>query len=255
MSHATASSGNDFSFIPIGVGDAFSNLYYSSSLVIDYGGCRLLLDCPHPIRKILKEASIQSGIHMDIDTLNAVLITHLHADHCCGLEGLGFYSHFIIDKTLDLIAHEDVLTDLWPNHLRGTMAPMCDPPDQHRTFEDFFNPIPMTAEDTDICYGPFSIACKKTLHHVPTTAFKIKAGNRILGYSADTSFDISLIDWLSEADLIVHETNVGKHTPYEKLISLPKELRDRMRLIHYPDTFETQNSMIEPLIEGNIYSI
>ena len=67
--------------------------------------------------------------------------------------------------------------------------------------------------------------------------------------------DEGLIDWLSEADLVVHETNHGVHTPYEKLAALPAELRARMRLIHYPDDFDTSASVIEPLAQGRRYNV
>ena len=57
----------------------------------------------------------------------------------------------------------------------------------------------------------------------------VRAAGRCLGYSADTAFDPALLSWLSEADLIVHETNLGPiHTPYEKLASLPSDLRGKM---------------------------
>lgn len=45
------------------------------------------------------------------------------------------------------------------------------------------------------------------------------------------------------------------HTPYEKLAALPAELRARMRLIHYPDDFDTSASVIEPLAQGRRYNV
>jgi hypothetical protein len=45
-----------------------------------------------------------------------------------------------------------------------------------------------------------------------------------------TAFDPALIAWLGEADVVVHETNHGVHTPYGKLAALPVALRSRMRL-------------------------
>ena len=35
--------------------------------------------------------------------------------------------------------------------------------------------------------GPFSIACRKTIHHVPTTALRISANGLTIGYSAFVS--------------------------------------------------------------------
>ena len=81
----------------------------------------------------------------------------------------------------------------------------------------------------------------------------MEAGGRTLGYSADTAFDPGLIDFLSAADLIIHETNLGPaHTPYEQLAALPADLRARMRLIHYPDGFDTSGSAIAALSEGEV---
>ena len=81
----------------------------------------------------------------------------------------------------------------------------------------------------------------------------------MLGYSADTAYDPTLIEWLDDADLIVHETttmiHTGVHTPYEKLAALPESLRSKMRLTHYPDDFDVNASVIEPLRQGRIYEV
>ncbi|HLM42348.1 MAG TPA: ribonuclease Z, partial [Myxococcaceae bacterium] len=111
------------------------------------------------------------------------------------------------------------------------------------------------ATESAVHFGPFSIECRRTYHHLPTTALRIRAAGRSLGYSADTAFDEDLIQWLAEADLVVHETNYGVHTPYEKLAALPAELRAKMRLIHYPDDFDLGASNIEPLVQGRRYTV
>ena len=95
------------------------------------------------------------------------------------------------------------------------------------------------------------IRARRTRHHVPTSALLIEAAGRKLGYSSDTAFDPELIAFLEPADLIIHETNFGPaHTPYSALASLPEELRARMRLIHYADSFDVGASNITPLREG-----
>jgi len=241
-------------FIPLGVGDAFSAAWYSSSILLLYRDFRLLIDCPHPLRKILREGSTQCGISMDVDTLDAVVLTHLHADHCAGVEGLGFYYLHCLKRRIELAAHPIVMRDLWPNHLEGVMAPLCDPPAERRKFESYF--IPRLLNDTGPTdLGPIEIRCRRTHHHVPTTAFLLSAGGKTLGYSADTSFDPDLITWLSAADVIIHESNKGTHTPYEKLAALPLELQQKMRLIHLPDDFDRRNSAIEVLEQGRVYPV
>ena len=98
--------------------------------------------------------------------------------------------------------------------------------------------------------GGFKVACRQTRHHIPTFAFKIFAEGRSIGFSADTAYDSDLIEWLSGCDLIVHETNEGIHTPYEKLAALSESLKRKMRLIHYPDDFDLRASAVEPLVQG-----
>ena len=80
------------------------------------------------------------------------------------------------------------------------------------------------------------------------------------GFSADTAYDPGLIEWLSAADLIVHEAtsnprNSAIHTPYERLAALPEALRARLRLIHYPDDLDLAASVIEPLRQGKLYVV
>src|SRR5512141_155664 len=84
--------------LPIGVGDAFSVKHFSTSLALRAEGHWLLVDCPHPLRKMLREASIVAGLTLDVADLDAVVVTHLHADHASGLEGYGFYSRFVLGR-------------------------------------------------------------------------------------------------------------------------------------------------------------
>jgi ribonuclease BN (tRNA processing enzyme) len=246
------------SLLVAGVGDAFSARYYSSCLAVEADGSWLLIDCAHPIRKVLREASISAGISLDLDRITGVALSHLHADHCSGLEVLGFYNRFALDRRAPLLAHPLVSERLWDAHLAAGMESAIQKPGQPpalRRLEDFFELLPLS-ESKAVTFGPFSIRCRQTVHTVPTTAFLVRAGDRCLGYSADTAFDPGLIDWLAGADLIVHETNPGLlHTPYADLVALPDAIRAKMRLIHYPDNFDLDQSVIEPLHQGRLYKV
>ena len=246
------------SLLALGVGDAFSGRYYSSCLALHADGAWLLIDCPHPIRKLMREASASAGLDLDIPQVTAVALTHLHADHCSGLEGLGFFSRFVLGRRATLLAHPVVSARLWDGHLAGGMEVALQGPGVpalERTLDDFFDVRPLAYEQ-EVSVGPFRLRCRLTNHSVPTTALRVRAAGRTLGYSADTAFDPDLIAWLTDADLIVHETNPGfLHTPYEQLAALPEALRTRMRLIHYPDDFDLDHSAIEPLRQGRSYTV
>ena len=247
-------------FVPLGIGDAFSERWYSTSFAMEAEGALLLVDCPHPIRKMLFEARERSrawsgGLDLRLERAEAVVLTHLHADHASGLEGYGYFARFALGKKARVAAHPAVIARAWEGHLAAGMErletpeglrPMC--------FDDYFEHIPLDTERA-VAIGPFSIECRGTHHHVPTTALRIRAGGRCLGLSADTSFDPKLVAWLAEADLVVHETNLGTHTPYESLAALPPELRAKMRLVHFPDDFDVAGSAIECLEQGRAYHV
>ncbi len=179
--------------------------------------------------------------------------TALHYTSCLALEcdgAVGYFSFFVLRRRARLLAHPDVAARLWDGHLAAGMErlmPAPGEPPAPRGFDDYFELTPLS-EAAPVRVGPFAIECRRTIHHIPTTALRVRAGGRSLGLSSDTAFDPSLIAWLAEADLVVHETNYGVHTPHEKLAELPAELRRKMRLTHCPDGFESD--AIELLVQG-----
>jgi ribonuclease BN (tRNA processing enzyme) len=248
-------------FIPLGVGDAFSALYYSSSLLViandESREHRLLIDFPDPIRKVLRESSETTGLDLSIETIQATLLTHLHGDHVNGLECFGFYKRFVEGRRPLLAMAEPVLAELWDGRLRAAMRQLKTP---HGTthalaLDDYFD-IQVLAQAGSNVIGPFEVEIRPTLHHIPCFAVRITACGRTLAYSCDTAFDPTLIDWLAVgSDLIIHETNLGMHTPYASLVALPEGIRHRIRLIHYHDGFDVNQSKIECLRQGKIYDV
>jgi ribonuclease BN (tRNA processing enzyme) len=245
-----------FRMLVEGVGDAFSQRYYSSCFALESETGWIQVDCPHPFRKILKEATEAAGITLDLQRLEGVILTHLHADHSSGLEGLIFYFRYVLGKKLRLLAHPEVAADLWPRCLAGSMewsrrepggAPVQRRPDE--LYE-----LVLLSEDKNLSEGSFMVRCRKTLHSIPTVALRFEGPGSSLGYSADTAFDPSLIEWLNTADLIIHEASSGAmHTSLQQLTTLPEAVQEKMRLIHYPDDLETGSSPIEVLRQGQLY--
>jgi len=243
-------------FVPVGVGDAFSALHHSSAVAIESGGRWLLVDCPHPIRKVLRDASARAGVALDVHTFDAVVLTHLHADHSSGLEDYAYFARFVLKRRPVLAAHPKVLARLWERLAPG-MDSLSDPADwsaRPMRLEDYFELAPLDEARRTTVAG-FELACRPTRHHVFTTALRIGAGGRELGMSSDTAHDPALVEWLSGADLFLHETGHGIHTPYAALAALPAPVRARMRLIHYPDGFRPDDGAIELLEEGRRYEV
>jgi ribonuclease BN (tRNA processing enzyme) len=248
-------------FIPLGVGDAFSALYYCSSLLVIAGEgpdeARLLVDFPDPIRKVLREASQSSGLDLRLESIHAAVLSHLHGDHVNGLECFGFYKRFVVRQRPALYVAEPVRAELWDGRLRAAMRQLKTAAGETHTLtlDDYFDSR-ILQPDAANQIAPFQVAIRPTIHHIPCYALRITAGGRTLAYSCDTVFDPALIEWLATgSDLIVHETNYGMHTPYEALLALPADIRRRMRLIHYPDDFDVGRSQIECLRQGMVYEV
>ena len=298
-----------------GVGDAFTERYHNASFCIEepQSGLRLQIDCPPAFPRVLADyrreranASLPGqpivGADLGIDTIDHLLLTHLHGDHCGGTEAYLYMRRFLLGRKPTLLGAPQVLDALWPSRLAGGMerlllgAPAWDaqalaqrghraasegPPAADATADHALNAADEQAllenpggpvcslglldycDRTDLLrgvtqLGPLRIERRFTRHHIPTTALRVSLAGRarpLLGYSADTAFDPDLIDWLAEADLIVHETNYGTHTPLSSLLLLPAELRDRMRLIHYPDGLQPASCPITCLREGEVVEL
>lgn len=249
---------SDVLLLPLGVGEAFTAENYTTCLALGRGDDWLLIDCPHPVRKMLREASRAAGLDLDLDKIRGVALSHLHADHACGLEDYLYYSYFALKRRAQIATHPDSAARLWPDLLAAGMDSSKlspDAPPLSLQASDYFDLTPLD-ESRPVPFGPFSIECRPTQHSIPTTAFRITIDGRTLGFSADTTFDPTLIDWLSPCDLILHEvTNLPDspvHTPYRHLAGLPEALRSKMRLFHYPDDFDRSAGLIEMLRQGQL---
>src|SRR5262245_15817363 len=100
--------------LALGVGNAFSARYYSSCFALEAEGHWLLIDCPHPIRKIFREGTEAAGLSLRIEDLAALALTHLHGDHASGVEGFLFFYRFVLERKPKVLAHADVAARLWP---------------------------------------------------------------------------------------------------------------------------------------------
>ncbi|WP_435015353.1 MBL fold metallo-hydrolase [Tundrisphaera sp. TA3] len=247
--------------IPLGVGDAFTARHFTTCFALGIDGSWLLIDCPHPVRRMWHEASAKAlGTPLDLDRIVGVAITHLHADHASGLEDFAFYNHFILGRRITWLAHPQVSAHLWDGLLYAGMGQSRpgEPPPRPGGLSSYVDLVDLSF-DRAVDFGPYAIECRSTHHPVPTTAFRIRVGGRTVGFSADTAFDPGLIDWLSPCDLIIHEATTlpesQVHTPLARLLDLPGPIRAKMRLNHLPDDFDPGSCPIEALAEGRCYEI
>lgn len=239
----------------VGVGDAFTARYYNACLLIESADTRLLVDAPPALARALRDLGDRGGPLLGLDDVDHVLITHLHGDHTGGLEQLLFWRRFVTGRRCSLHAIPEVLAGLWEHRLRGGMDVLLDAAGERHplALADYADVAPMPAAGEEFTVGDLTLAWRPTVHHIPTSALRVRHGAASFGYSADTAFDPTLVAWLSSADLMFHETNYGVHTPLASLVGLDASVRERMRLIHYSDLHDVEDSPIACAKEGERY--
>jgi ribonuclease BN (tRNA processing enzyme) len=238
----------------LGVGDAFTIENYNTCFVVQgENGFNLAVECPHPYMKILHDVKTKSADVPLISDIDHFIITHLHSDHCSGLETVGFYKKFVESKKTNiLMSRKDCL-----NHLNMVEPSMCgiDISNYGSMFNLYFNYFVLN-ETTSNC-GPFEIKIMNTSHYIPAIALLIKdvGSDKTIGFSSDTCFDMNLIKWLDHADLIFHEVGPAPgHSPIEHLSKLSSNIRSKIRLVHYNDKFNVLRCdySIEFLEQGQV---
>jgi ribonuclease BN (tRNA processing enzyme) len=246
-----------FGFVPLGIGDLFSAAHYPTSLLLVADDQRLLIDCPSPLLRMLRDASATSGIAVGLDDVRHVILTHLHGDHAGGLECVGFHGRFNSHKPAHLWTLPEIAADLWEHRLRGSMAYDLDADSsliECYRLEDFFN-LHLLSPDRPTQIANVTVHVRRTRHAPPCFGFKVFFEGRSLGYSSDTAYDSHHVAFLKECDVIIHETGHGIHTPYEALASLPESVRRKIRLIHVEDDLEPARLQLPLLDEGMYYEV
>src|SRR5688572_21348412 len=100
----------------IGTGSAFTLDNFQSNMLLEDSGKRLLIDCGGDARHALAKLGLGAK---DID---ALYVSHLHADHIGGIEWLGFSRYFREGPKPELFINERLADTLWDTCLRGGMS-------------------------------------------------------------------------------------------------------------------------------------
>lgn len=225
----------------LGVGNAFTTQeYWQSNMLIEIDGKNLLLDCGSDCRFSMAEVFPKEK--NPVEKINAVYISHIHADHIGGMEWLGFSTFFNpnLDKPALILAQE-LENQLWGS-LKGGMSQLNDRP--NAIMKDFFNVYPINNRAGEVFqFQGVSFRLVPAIHvkSIPTKysfgLFFTTSSNKKIFITTDSIFNPDAPEY-NDADIIFQDCETsdspsGVHAHYNELVTLPEEIKKKMWLYHY----------------------
>ena len=169
----------------------------ASGYLLEAEGYRIVLDLGHGAFGALQR-------HVDPADVDAIVISHLHADHC-----------------IDLTAYIVALRYGGAGHrLRGpdNRIPLVGVPGTRDRLEAAYDPLARKlglhelfsfATPTQAELGPFTLSYAPMNHPTPTNGVRVTWNDRSLVYSADTGECPELVTLADGADVLLCEASVG----------------------------------------------
>ncbi len=249
----------------IGVGSQFSGqeLYQSNMVITSPTGKRLLIDCGGDARFALAECGLQ------LKDLDAVYISHLHADHIGGMEWLALNTYFAPERRrLPLFGEKNLLGRLWDHSLKGGLECLRL---KRMELVDYFDCRALTVATPFLWEGIRMEMVE--MHHIVGDHCSHNSYGLLMGaeesacpsifISTDAIFQPELLQVIAQrATLIFHDCETSPHQTqvhahYDQLCTLPTAIRQKMWLYHYqsaPAQIPQQNGFLGFVGKGQEFS-
>ena len=131
-------------------------------------------------------------------TIDAVILSHLHADHCLDLCG------YHVLRRYHPTGPAPILPVYGPEGTADRMALAYDLPLEPGMKEEFDFRVWPTEP---VVVGPFTITAVPVVHPVPAYSLRVEAGGRVLGYSGDCGPCDGLSTAVAGVDLLLAEAS------------------------------------------------
>lgn len=208
----------------------------TSGYLVEFEGARIWLDAGTGTFAALQTVT-------DLNLIDAVIISHVHADHCVDLLGFYYALRYGARPRLGIPAYV-------PEGLLERLEGFLGSPDIGETFD-----FRVLSEDGTARIGGIEVHVALTDHPVPTLAARLEAGGRVLAYSADTGAGGEWSRLAGGADLFLceatyqgpSETKVYPHhlTAEEAGGLARRAAAESLMLTHIWPTLDPARSLVE----------
>lgn len=136
--------------------------------------------------------------HVDLRDIDAILLSHLHPDHCQDFTGLYVVAKYHPDGQFDRIP-------VWaPGDASAYFARVNGP--ESSTMDGQFA-FSRWTDAEPVTIGPFTVTAYEVSHPVPAVGMRIEAGGEVLAYSGDSGPTPVLTDIARGAGLFLCEAS------------------------------------------------
>jgi ribonuclease BN (tRNA processing enzyme) len=244
-----------------------------SGYLVQAAGARVLLDCGNGVFGKLRAV-------MDYAEVDAVVVSHLHADHILDL--VPFASGLIYAPR-----HQPVPVDGWPGTDHPPHPRLIAPPGAGEAFRRLCAASGMREEHIEtgfaleeydggdvVTVGDIAVRFQAVPHFVPTHALDVSADGARITYSADSSPSDALCEFARDTDLLLIEATLprperdgprGHLTPAEAGDHGRRAGARRLVLTHISDELDAERALreaaaafggpVEVAREGAVYTL
>jgi ribonuclease BN (tRNA processing enzyme) len=183
--------------------------------------------------------------HADPLTIDAVLISHLHADHFFDISG------YYVMRKYHPRGPQARIPVHGPRGMRSRVARAYGLP-LDPGMNDEFEFKRLRKGPLEI--GPFTVTARRVEHPIEAYGFRVEHAGKVLAYSGDTALCTSLVELAADADLLLAEAAFrddadnppGIHLTGSEAASVARDARvGRLVLTHIPPWHDKEHAVLE----------
>lgn len=246
----------------LGSGSAFVSATenFQSNVLITEKDSTLLYDCGTTISEALLYNKIE------LNNINNIYISHLHADHAGGIEHVAFKTYFSSfpfgENKPRLIAHPDIIIYGWEHTWKGGLESIQG---KRNNLSDYFD---ITAHPTNgifffegVEFLPVSTThVKDDIKELPSFGLSWEYNKHKVFITGDCQLDFEKLKaYYEQSTIIFHDCEFMEypnsvHAQFHQLEQLPSEIKAKMWLYHYQlndiHIWELEQTVIESGFAG-----